>query len=97
MLVTDRDDDKVLYLGVQFFEGDALTVLGTLPDKAANCAVTSPPFFGSLRDYGNLALLGRETTIEDYLAGAVAMFRELRRVLTDNGSLWVHMTFGADS
>jgi hypothetical protein len=55
---TNPDDGQPLSQRVQFYEGDALAVLATLPSKAVNCAITSPPFFGSLRNYGEQAHLG---------------------------------------
>jgi DNA modification methylase len=125
--------------------GDALEVLRTLPDGAARCCVTSPPYWG-LRDYGTGtweggdlacghiwraargdagrlstdsrqginptpvdapiqyaymcgkcgairkdAQLGLERTPEEYVAKMVAVFREVRRVLTDDGTLWLNL------
>lgn len=72
------------------YTGDALDVLRTLPAQAVNCAVTSPPYYG-LRDYGVAGQIGREDTPEVYVARLTAVFRELRRVLADNGTLWVNI------
>jgi DNA modification methylase len=71
-------------------QGDALTVLRTLPDQAARCCVTSPPYWG-LRDYGVSGQLGLEPTPEAYVASMVDVFQEVRRVLTDDGTLWLNM------
>lgn len=68
--------------------GDALTVLRTLPDGAARCCVTSPPYFG-LRDYGVEGQIGLEATPDTYVARLVDVFREVRRVLKDDGTLWL--------
>lgn len=70
--------------------GDALTVLRTLPDGAARCCVTSPPYFG-LRDYGVEGQIGLEPTPDAYVARLVEVFREVRRVLRDDGTLWLNL------
>jgi DNA modification methylase len=72
------------------YTGDALAVLRTFPNKSISCGVTSPPYYG-LRDYGVAGQLGREATPEDYVARLVAMFHEFKRVLTDDGTLWVNI------
>ena len=72
------------------YTGDALAALRTLPDKSAHCAVTSPPYYG-LRDYGVCGQIGREDTPEHYVARLVAVFRELRRVMVDSGTLWLNI------
>ncbi len=76
--------DCVLYCG------DALETLKTLPEKSVRCCVTSPPYFG-LRDYGHDNQIGLEKTPEEYVGKLVAIFREVRRVLTDDGSLWLNL------
>jgi len=75
---------------ITIHQGDALTVLRTLPDKSVNCCVTSPPYWG-LRDYGVDGQLGLEKTPEDYVTGLVAVFREVRRVLRGDGTLWLNL------
>lgn len=74
----------------QIMGGDALAVLGTLPDARFHCCVTSPPYWG-LRDYGVEGQLGLEKTPEEYVAKMVAVFREVRRVLRDDGTLWLNI------
>jgi DNA modification methylase len=74
----------------EIYTGDALAVLRTWPDKSVHCCVTSPPYYG-LRDYGVSGQIGREETPEAYIAGLAAVFREIRRVLTNNGTLWVNI------
>lgn len=71
-------------------QGDALTVLKTLPDQSVHCCVTSPPYFG-LRDYGVSGQLGLEETPEAYVNNLVEVFREVRRVLRDDGTLWLNL------
>jgi DNA modification methylase len=70
--------------------GDALTTLASLPDESVHCCVTSPPYFG-LRDYGNDGQIGLETTPEAFISRLVGVFREVRRVLKNDGTLWVNM------
>ena len=70
--------------------GDALTELAKLPDESVHCCVTSPPYFG-LRDYGVAGQLGLEPTPAEYIAAMVAVFREVRRVLRGDGTLWLNI------
>jgi site-specific DNA-methyltransferase (cytosine-N4-specific) len=75
---------------VTLYHGDALAVLRTLPDGSVNCCVTSPPYFG-LRDYGVDGQLGAEGSPAEYVANLVAVFAEVRRVLADDGTLWLNL------
>lgn len=70
--------------------GDALSVLKKLPPGGVHCVVTSPPYWG-LRDYGHGEQLGREDSPAGYVAQMVAVFREVRRVLRDDGTLWLNL------
>lgn len=70
--------------------GDALDVLRTLPPDSYHCCVTSPPYF-NLRDYGTPGQLGREPTPEEYVEKLVQAFREVRRVLRPDGTLWLNI------
>lgn len=81
---------------VTLLQGDALEVLKTLPDESVHCCVTSPPFYG-LRDYSVDGQIGLEATPEEWVAKLVAVFREVRRVLRPDGTLWVEVgdTFNA--
>lgn len=74
----------------EIITGDALEVLKTLPDEHIQCCVTSPPYFG-LRDYGVPGQLGLEQTPEEYVNRLVEVFREVRRVLRDDGVLWLNL------
>lgn len=82
-LYYDSDD-------VQLHHGDALGVARTLPDGLARTIVTSPPYFG-LRDYGEDGQIGAEASVGEYVARMVGLFRELRRVLADDGTLWMNL------
>ena len=70
--------------------GDSLNVLKALPEGNVHCCVTSPPYYG-LRDYGMDAQIGREATPEEYISRLTAVFREVRRVLRPDGTLWVNI------
>ena len=61
-----------------------------LKDKSVQCCVTSPPYWG-LRDYGEPDQLGLEQTPEEYVENMVAVFREVKRVLRDDGTLWLNL------
>jgi len=74
----------------QFIIGDAIEKLKTLPDESVNCCVTSPPYFG-LRDYGIDLQYGLEPTPDEYVAKMVDVFREVKRVLRKDGTLWVNI------
>jgi DNA modification methylase len=70
--------------------GDCLETLRRMPDGIVNTCVTSPPYFG-LRDYGHPGQIGLEETPEHFIAKLVDVFREVRRVLRDDGTCWVNM------
>lgn len=70
--------------------GDCLESLKKLPDGLFNTCVTSPPYFG-LRDYGCDGRIGLETTPQSYVDSLVTVFREVRRVLRDDGTLWLNL------
>jgi len=72
------------------FCGDSLRTLKTLPDKSVDCCITSPPYYG-LRDYGVTGQIGLEPTPEAYVARLAEVFREVRRVLKDEGTLWLNL------
>lgn len=70
--------------------GDALEVLKTLPTGEIHTCVTSPPYYG-LRDYGVDGQIGLEETPEEYITRLAEVFREVKRVLRDDGTLWVNI------
>ena len=70
--------------------GDCLEVLRSLPDASVQCCVTSPPYWG-LRDYGVEGQMGSEETPDAWAAALVEVFREVRRVLRDDGTLWLNL------
>jgi len=72
----------------RIIQGDARKL--DLPDGSMNMCVTSPPYWG-LRDYGHEGQLGLESTPEQYVANMVEVFREVKRVLRDDGTLWLNI------
>jgi DNA modification methylase len=74
----------------RIIQGDCIEGLRTLPDASVHCCVTSPPYWG-LRDYGHDGQIGLESTPEAYVARMVEVFREVRRVLRDDGTCWVNL------
>lgn len=75
---------------IRVIEGDCRDILPTLPDRSVHCVVTSPPYFG-LRDYGVDGQIGLEPTLAEFIAEMVSVFREVRRVLRDDGTLFLNL------
>lgn len=75
---------------IEILEGDCIERLRGMPDQSVNTCVTSPPYFG-LRDYGHDGQIGLEPTPEEYVRKMVEVFREVRRVLRDDGTLWLNL------
>lgn len=75
---------------VEIITGDCRDVLQTMPDESVDCVVTSPPYFG-LRDYGVSGQIGLEPTPTEYVSELVGVFREVRRVLRKDGTLWLNL------
>jgi DNA modification methylase len=76
--------------GVKIYLGDCREILKTLPEQSVHCCVTSPPYFG-LRDYGCDGQIGLEATPVEFVAQMVAVFREVKRVLRDDGVCWLNL------
>jgi site-specific DNA-methyltransferase (cytosine-N4-specific) len=76
--------------GCDIVIGDALHVLKDIDPGTYRCCVTSPPYWG-LRDYGIPGQIGAEDKLEDYIENLVMVFREVRRVLTEDGTLWLNL------
>jgi len=75
---------------IKILNGDCRDVLKTLPDQSVHTCVTSPPYFG-LRDYGHAGQMGLEPTPDEFVSELVNVFREVRRVLRDDGTLWLNL------
>jgi len=71
-------------------QGDCLEVLKTIPDRVIDCCITSPPYYG-LRDYGCDGQIGLEKTPEEFIQKLVDVFHEVKRVLKDDGTLWLNI------
>ena len=70
--------------------GDCRATLRDVPDQVFACCVTSPPYWG-LRDYGHADQIGLEATPAEYVERVVEVFREVRRTLRDDGTLWLNL------
>lgn len=71
--------------------GDCIEGMKTLPDGVVHTCITSPPYFG-LRDYGGGdSEIGQEDTVEGYVQKMTEVFREVRRILRDDGTLWLNL------
>jgi DNA modification methylase len=77
-------------MSVRILIGDCREKLRELSGASVHCCVTSPPYFG-LRDYGCEGQMGLEPTPDEFVAGMVEVFREVRRVLRDDGTLWLNI------
>lgn len=75
---------------VTVLRGDCRAVLRELPAASVHTVITSPPYFG-LRDYGHDGQLGLEATPDEFVAALVGVFREVRRVLRDDGTVWLNL------
>ena len=74
----------------QILTGDCRATLAGISDASVQCCVTSPPYWG-LRDYGTAEQIGLEPTPDAYVAALVDVFRDVRRVLADDGVLWLNL------
>lgn len=72
------------------YTGSCLDILPTLPAKSVHCVVTSPPYYG-LRDYGVDGQIGLEETPDAYVQRMVEVFRQVHRVLRDDGVVWLNL------
>lgn len=79
-----------IHMTVKIFVGDCLESMKKMDDGSVNCCVTSPPYFG-LRDYGCKEQIGLEESPEKYVDKLVEVFREVRRVLKNDGTLWLNL------
>ncbi|MEO8083310.1 MAG: site-specific DNA-methyltransferase [Ardenticatenales bacterium] len=70
--------------------GDASSVLAHLPAGQFRCCVTSPPYWG-LRDYNADGQIGAESNLSEYIANLVTVFEGVKRVLSDDGTLWLNI------
>jgi len=78
---------------LQIFTGDSRKLLPSLPFQSIQCCVTSPPYWG-LRDYAHASQYGAEPSPDQYVSDLVEIFREVRRVLRNDGTLWLNVGDG---
>ncbi len=71
-------------------QGDCLDIIATLETQSVQCVVTSPPYYG-LRDYGCAGQIGLEGSPEAYVGKLLAVFQEVKRVLRDDGTMWLNL------
>lgn len=77
-------------MNTKILNGDCIEMMRTLPEKSINCCITSPPYYG-LRDYGHGGQIGLEETPDAFVQKLVEVFREVKRVLKDDGTIWVNL------
>lgn len=80
----------VIFPDITVYLGDCVDSMKTMPDQSVQTCITSPPYFG-LRDYGVDGQIGLEQSPEAYVAKLVEVFREVKRVLMDDGTLWLNL------
>ena len=76
--------------GLTVHIGDCRESMRRMPEQSVQTCVTSPPYFG-LRDYGHDGQIGLEPTPDEFVTALVEVFREVRRVLRDDGTLWLNL------
>ena len=77
-------------MSIKVLNGNCLEVLDQLPEKSVDTCITSPPYYG-LRDYEREGQIGLEETPEEYVDKMVEVFRKVRRVLKDEGTVWLNL------
>ena len=75
---------------IKILQGNCLDKLKELPDQSINTCITSPPYWG-LRDYNEDKQLGMENTPEEFVDNLVQVFREVKRVLRNDGTVWLNL------
>jgi DNA modification methylase len=75
---------------IKIMVGDCVSTMEKIDSGSIHCCITSPPYFG-LRDYGHDAQIGLEKTPEEFVSKLVDVFREVKRVLRDDGTLWLNI------
>jgi len=88
--------ERIKIHGSMIIEGDSYIALQKIADESIQCAVTSPPYWG-LRDYGIEGQIGLEDQLQQYINNLLVIFREVKRVLTSDGTLWLNIGDGYTS
>ena len=76
---------------VQILVGDVRDVIKTIPDESINCCITSPPYWG-MRDYGVDNQIGAEDDVLLYIQELTSLFRDVKRTLKNDGTLWLNIS-----
>ena len=90
MLLPDISERTMFSDPCTIIHGDSKEKLAGIPEGIFQCCVTSPPYWG-LRDYDTKGQIGAEDSLNDYVDNLVSVFREVRRVLADDGTLWLNV------
>jgi DNA modification methylase len=86
-----RQNENPMIIGdVEIHIGDARQVLSKFPVNTFQCCITSPPYWG-LRDYGIRHQIGAETDVNNYIKSLVQVFREVKKTLRSDGTLWLNI------
>ncbi len=91
-----EEPKRIEIFGSMILQGDAVNILRCLPEHSMQCAVTSPPYWG-LRDYDIEGQIGLEASLAQYINRLVTVFNEVKRVLKDDGILWINIGDGYTS
>jgi len=75
---------------ITIYNNNCKEILKNFKPLSINCIITSPPYYG-LRDYGEVEQLGLEETPEKYVENLVEIFREIKRVLRNDGTVWLNL------
>lgn len=89
-LFDDDCNEHEMNSSCEIMVGDSREIIKTLGDEVFDCIVTSPPYWG-LRDYGIGGQIGAEINIDDYIEDLVSLFREAKRTLRSDGTLWLNI------
>ncbi len=92
-LFEDYEPTALVQCPVQVLIGDSRELLPTVKSESIQCCVTSPPYWG-LRDYDHEYQFGAENTPDEYVQNLVTIFREVRRTLRNDGTLWLNIGDG---
>ncbi|PWG59758.1 hypothetical protein DF200_05875 [Bifidobacterium catulorum] len=77
--------------GLRLYQGDAKAVMSGFPAQSIDCVVTSPPYFNQRNYSGGRKEIGREDTSDAYIKKLVGVFHEVKRILADDGTLWLNI------
>src|SRR5271169_3694595 len=91
-----EEPEQISIIGSMILKGDAFHVLTRLPSESVQCVVTSPPYWG-LRDYNTQGHIGLESALPQYINRLVAVFNGVKRVLKEDGILWLNIGDGYTS